>query len=158
MTTRAKIFSVSFILLFYGSVSFAEVEVVKGGCIPGTYLMQEGAGAQSVWTFSREGTVQMASSAQGPLNFSDGHGAWRPSGSRKAKVTILDFTYGQNPPPDFVVRVDAELVFSKKCSTVEGNFELRFFDPQSEDPLDPESDSGDPLSDTFTGRRVTTKK
>ena len=161
MTTRSNIFLFApllFILLFSGSSSFAGVNAVQGGCIPATYLIQEAAGAQSLWTFSKDGTIQIASSAQAALNFSDAHGAWKPSGSRKAKATILDFSYGPNPPPNAVARIDAELTFSKKCSTVEGSFELRFFDPETEDPLDPESDSGDALSDTFTGRRVTTKK
>jgi hypothetical protein len=144
-----------FLFLIYASSSFG---AAKGGCIPGTYLMREAAGAQSLWTFSRDGNVQMASSAQGPLNFSDGHGAWKQTGSRKAKATFLDFNYGQAPPPDAIARVDSELTFSKNCSTVEGSFELRFFDPSAEDPLDPESDTGDPLTDTFTGRRVTPKK
>jgi hypothetical protein len=131
----------------------------KGGCIPGTYLVQEGSGTQSLWTFSKEGTIQSASSAQGPLNFSDAQGAWKQKGSREAKVTFIDFNYGDAEnggfPPSGIARVDAQLSFSKKCTQVQGSFELRFFDPETEDPLDPSTDTGGPLSDTFTGRRVT---
>jgi hypothetical protein len=131
----------------------------KGGCIPGTYLVQEASGTQSLWTFSNDGTVQIASSAQGSLNFSDGYGAWKQSRSREAKATIIDFNYGDADnggfPPSGIARVDAQLSFSKKCTQVQGSFELRFFDPETEDPLDPSTDTGGPLSDTFTGRRVT---
>lgn len=131
----------------------------KGGCIPGTYLVLEGSGTQSLWTFSKDGTIQTASSAQGSLNFSDAHGAWKQTRSRVAIATFIDFNYGGADnggfPPTSIARVDAELSFSKKCVTVAGSFELRFFDPETEDPLDPSTDTGGSLSDTFTGRRVT---
>src|SRR5688500_14311748 len=126
----------------------------KNSCIAGTYLVLEASGTQSLWTFSKDGTVQIASSAQEPLNFSDGHGAWKQTRSREARATILDFTYGEQTPPSAIARVDAQLSFSKKCTTVQGNFELRFFDPETEDPLDVSSDGGSPLTDTFSGRRV----
>ena len=35
-----------------------------GGCIPGSYLAVEGSGTQSLWTFSSDGTFQVASSAE----------------------------------------------------------------------------------------------
>jgi hypothetical protein len=130
----------------------------KGGCIPGTYLVQESSGTQSLWTFSKDGTIQSASSAQGALNFSDAQGAWKQTRSREAKATFLDFNYAGADnggfPPSGIARVDTQLSFSKKCTQVQGSFELRFFDPQTEDPLDPSTDTGGPLSDTFTGRRV----
>ena len=130
----------------------------KGGCIPGTYLVQEASGTQSLWTFSKDGTIQSASSAQGALNFSDAQGAWKQTRSREAKATFLDFNYGGVEdggfPPSGIARVDAQLSFSKKCTRIQGSFELRFFDPETEDPLDPSTDTGTPLSDTFTGRRV----
>jgi hypothetical protein len=34
------------------------------------------------------------------------------------------------------------MTFSKQCQRVEGSFELRFFDPQKEDPLAPMTDTG----------------
>jgi hypothetical protein len=149
-----RLLIVSFTLLI-STCLFAET---KGGCIGGTYLVQEGSGAQSLWTFSKDGTVQFASSAQSALNFSEGHGAWRQPRSRVAKATILDFTYGPTSSPEEIARVDAQITFSKKCLTMEGSFDLRFFDPDTEDPLDVNSDTGQPVSDTFTGRRVTAQK
>lgn len=131
----------------------------KGGCIPGTYLIQEASGTLSLWTFSKDGTIQSASSAQGALNFSDAQGEWKQTRSREAKATFLDFNFGgpENGgfPPTGIARVDAQLSFSKKCTQVQGSFKLRFFDPETEDPLDPSTDTGGALSDTFTGRRVT---
>jgi len=71
----------------------------------------------------------------------------------------LDFTFGNQVndgvPPASIARVDALLTFSKQCRRVEGSFELRFFDPQSEDALDPTTDTGDVVFSTFTGRRLT---
>jgi hypothetical protein len=144
-------------VIFFLSLFQSSYAAAASDCVPGTYLVQEDAGAQSLWTFSKDGTVQFASSAQGPLNFSDAHGAWKQT-RRNIKATVLDFNYAGSPPPSAIARVDAELTFSKKCSTVEGSFQLRFFDPGTEDPLNPESDNGDPLSDSFTGRRVTVKE
>ncbi len=150
------LFAIVVPLCFMGSLHAA----TRPGCIPGTYLVVEGSGTQSLWTFSKDGTFQTTSSAQGPLNFSDGQGAWKQTRSRQAKVTFLDFNYrdsGENGgfPPSGIARVDAQWSFSKKCTDVQGSFELRFFDPDTEDPLDPSTDTGDPISDTFTGRRVT---
>ncbi len=39
------------------------------------------------------------------------------------------------------------------CEQVEGEFELRFFEA-GEDPLHPDSDTGDALMDSFDGRRL----
>ena len=134
----------------------------SSGCIPGTYLVQESSGTQSLWTFSSEGTIQSASSSQEAFHFSDAQGAWKQIRSRQARVTMLDFTYSSvssdgGVPPASVARIDALFTFSKNCKTLEGSFELRFFDPETEDPLNPETDTGDPVPDTFTGRRVIAK-
>ena len=149
----------NFLLVFIFFCSFIQKvdAATRGGCIPGTYLIQEGNGALSLWTFFKDGAIQSASSAQGSFNFSDAQGAWKQKNSRKATTVMIDFTYGGNTTPAAIARVEAEFTFSKKCDTVEGTFELRFFDPQSEDPLHPETDSGDPISDTFTGRRIIAK-
>jgi hypothetical protein len=40
------------------------------------------------------------------------------------------------------------------CAKIAGSFTLRFFEA-GEDPLDPSTDSGTPITDTFTGRRLT---
>jgi hypothetical protein len=51
--------------------------------------------------------------------------------------------------------VDIVVSFTDEgCDEIEGDFLLRFFEGD-EDPLDPSTDTGEPLSDTMTGRRVT---
>jgi len=52
-------------------------------------------------------------------------------------------------------RVDISLhTVGQGCSNIAGTFSLRFFEA-GEDPLDPGTDTGTPISDTFTGRRLT---
>jgi hypothetical protein len=104
--------------------------------------------------------MHTTSSAQGALGFGDGYGRWKQTRRQQIESTVLDFTYGKNPlgsgvPPASVARVDAKFSFSDHCKQLAGSFELRFFDPATEDPLDPASDGGTPVLDTFTGRRVT---
>jgi hypothetical protein len=36
----------------------------QGGCFPGTYLVVEGSGTQSLWTLSHDGAFQVTSSAE----------------------------------------------------------------------------------------------
>jgi len=140
-----------FVIMAHGTISFA---AGKPGCMTGTYLVQEGSGTQSLWTFSKDGTIHIASSAQGPLNFSDLLGAWKQTGQKVAHVTVLDFNYNTTPPPATIVRVDAVATFFNKCTRMNGSFEVRFFTPGVEDPLDPSTDTGSPITDTFTGRKV----
>jgi hypothetical protein len=125
-----------------------------------SYLVVEGSGTQSLWTFSKDGAFQVASSAEVAFNFSHIHGAWKQKGPRAARATGLDFVFLPAPinggvPPASIGRIDASISFSKNCKEIEGAFELRFFDPQTEDPLNPATDSGIPIVDTFTGRRIT---
>jgi len=126
----------------------------KSGCITGTYLVQEGSGTQSLWTFSNDATIHVASSAQGPFNFSDLLGVWKQTGQKTIHTTLLDFNYAATPPPAAVARVDAVATFSNTCTRMQGSFELRIFTPGSEDPLDPTTDTGSPITDTFTGRKL----
>jgi hypothetical protein len=128
-------------------------------CMPGTYLIQQSDGTQSLWTLAKHGDVHITSSAEAEISFSHEQGVWKPSGLRTAKVMTLDFTFGPpingGVPPAVIARVDALLTFSKHCRSVEGRFALRFFDPQSEDALEPTTDTGDAIFVTFTGRRLT---
>jgi hypothetical protein len=131
----------------------------SGGCIPGVYLVQESSGTQSLWSFSGDGTIHTTSSAQGAFHFGDGYGGWKQTRHQQVGSTFLDFTYNPSPtgsgvPPSAVARVDALSSFSEHCAEIHGTFELRFFDPVSEDPLDRATDTGEPVVETFTGRRV----
>jgi len=71
-----KKFSFSFLILLVVPNLYA---ASKGGCIPAAYLIVEESGTQSLRTFSGDGTIQIASSAQGALNLA------------------MDMAHGNNP-------------------------------------------------------------
>ena len=128
----------------------------QGGCFPGTYLVVEGSGTQSLWTLSHDGALQVTSSAERAFGFSHIQGVWKKTGARDAKARGLDFNFSETPvnsgvPPSHIARLDIVISFADKCEELEGRFDLHIFNP-SDDPLD----SNAPLaaSDTFTGRRV----
>jgi hypothetical protein len=142
-------------------VGFSEPQpsAARDGCIPGTYLVKEGSGTQSLWTLSEDGTLHITSSAEVAFNFSPLQGAWRQSGRGQAKAVALDFDFISNPigdgaPPASIARLDISISFSRECNEIEGDLELRFFDPKTEDPLDPATSAGMPTTDSFTGRRI----
>jgi len=52
-------------------------------------------------------------------------------------------------------RVDALFSFTdSSCTAIQGSFTLRFFEG-GEDPLVPATDTGESVTDTFEGRKVT---
>ena len=121
----------------------------------GTYLNQEGSGAQSIWTLGADGSFLGESSTQEVFNFSGQQGTWQSDGSAGAKGVFLDFSFDAGGALLNIGRVD--VVFHRvghDCAKIAGSFSLRFF-TAGEDPLDPASDTGTPITDTFTGRRLT---
>jgi len=127
-----------------------------GSCFPGTYLVAEGSGTQSLWTLSQDGAFQVTSSAERAFGFSHIQGVWTKAGARDAKARGLDFTFNQTPvnggaPPSQITRLDALMTFAQRCEEMEGTFELRVFIP-SDDPLN--SNPPPIASDIFSGRRV----
>ena len=127
-----------------------------GSCFPGTYLVAEGSGTQSLWTLSQDGAFQVTSSAERAFDFSHIQGVWKKTGAQDAKARGLDFNFNETPvnsgvPPSHIARIDIVMSFADKCEEMEGRFDLRVANP-NEDPLD----SSRPVaaSDTFSGRRV----
>jgi hypothetical protein len=121
----------------------------------GTYLMAEGGGATSLWTFEADGTFFATSSLQALIHFSDQQGSWEKDGSRGAKGVVLALVFDDTGALLNVSRVDVSLhTVGSGCDNIAGSLEVREF-TGSEDPLDPSTDTGDPIAtDTFTGRRV----
>jgi len=159
MLRVGKRFTVIVLLLVVVGFSDPHPSEARNGCIPGAYLVKEGSGTQSLWTLSEDGTLHITSSAEVAFNFSHLQGAWRHSGRGRAKAVALDFDFISNPigdgaPPASIARIDISISFSQECNEIEGNLELRFFDPKTEDPLDPTTSAGIPTADSFTGRRV----
>jgi hypothetical protein len=142
--------------LFSSNSASSRDSGAQGGCFPGTYLVVEGSGTQSLWTLSQDGAFQITSSAERAFGFSHIHGVWKKTGARDAKARGLDFNFKETPenggvPPSQIARLDIVMRFDNKCDEMEGSFELHAFNA-NDDPLD----SNTPAigSDTFFGRRV----
>lgn len=140
--------------LLCGSSSSLLARGFSGNC-SGTYLMAEAGGATSLWTLEADGTFFASSSLQPLLNFSDQQGSWEKDGPRGAKGVLLALVFDENDELLNVSRVDVSLrTVGHGCDTIAGSVEVREF-TGSEDPLDPATDTGDPIAtDTVTGRRV----
>jgi hypothetical protein len=146
--------TVLFALLLIGSSATLLADGFPERCA-GTYLNQEGSGAKSIWTLGEDGSFLGTSSTQKVFNFSDQQGVWENDGSGGAKGVFLDFSFDASGALLNIGRVD--IVFhtvGSGCAKIAGSFTLRFF-PPGEDPLDLSSFTGTPITDTFTGRRLT---
>lgn len=123
-------------------------------CFIGTFLVQEGNGAQSLWTFSPGGVMFITSSAQEALSFTDEQGAWKKTGSREAVATALDFSFNPDGSLANIAKVNSDIIFTGRgCGNIEGSFTVSFYAP-GVDPLDPDSTPENVVSDTFAGKRV----
>ena len=159
-TMKYRFISLAFVLstppfLLNSTIVGSRDTAAQGGCFPGTYLVVEGSGTQSLWTLSHDGALQVTSSAERAFGFSHIQGVWKKTGARDAKARGLDFNFSETPvnsgvPPSNIARLDIVMSFADKCEEMEGSFELRVFNP-SDDPLD--SNGSVAASDTFSGRR-----
>lgn len=123
-------------------------------CFIGTFLVEEGNGTQSLWTFGPGGVMFITSSAQKALDFTDEQGAWKKTGRREAIATTLDFSFNADGSLANIARVNIDVTFSGRgCADIGGAFTVSFYAP-GVDPLDPDSVPENVVSDTFTGRRV----
>jgi hypothetical protein len=128
----------------------------------GTYLIEmapgpAGHGAQHFWTLTKDGALLGTSSTQRVFHFSDAQGVWERDGDQGVKAVWLNFSF--DPDSDEVsniTRRDITLhTVGRGCDNVAGTSTLRRFEAgTTEDPLDPASDTGEPVTQTFTGRRV----
>ena len=144
-------------LVVVTSLAVSRSDGPGGGCVPASYLAIEASGTQSLWTFSRDGTFQVASSAERAFTFSHIQGSWERDHARNVDAVGLDFGFrpqavGAGVPPQWITRIDASLAFSRDCRQFVGDFDLRFYDA-GEDPLDPAAKVVS-AHDTVTGRRV----
>ncbi|NIU87430.1 MAG: hypothetical protein GWN56_09120 [Nitrosopumilaceae archaeon] len=124
-------------------------------CFVGTYLNEEGSGAKSICNLSDDGTFNGQSSTEQVFNFTGQLGTWRSTGINTAEILMIDFSFDEEGNFANTARIDIEIEFNgENCEETEGSFQLRFFE-EDEDPLDISTDTGDPIEDTFTGRKVT---
>ena len=143
-----------FVCLFGGSSASLPARGFSGNC-SGTYLMAEAGGATSFWTLEADGTFFAASSLQALLKFSEQQGSWERDGHDGAKGVLLALVFDDNDALLNVSRVDVSLhTVGGGCDNIAGSLVVREF-TGSEDPLNPATDTGDPIAtDTVTGRRV----
>ena len=146
------------VLVGYGcsnSNAKADDSQITPECVVGTYLVFQGSGIKSLWTFTSGGNLIVTSSAQSAVNFSTQHGTWEIAGPEEIRATLLDFSFDDQGDLINIARVDIVVNFTDTgCDEIEGDFSFRFFEAD-EDPLDPSTDTGEPLSDTITGWRLT---
>lgn len=143
-----------FVCLLGGSSASLLARGFSGNC-SGTYLIDEAGGATALWTLEADGAFFATSSLQPLLNFSDQTGNWVKDGNNGIKGVVLALVFDENNELLNVSRVDISLhTVGNGCDTIAGSLEVREF-TGSEDPLDPTTDTGDPIAtDTVTGRRV----
>jgi hypothetical protein len=121
----------------------------------GTYLIQEAGGAKDFWTFAADGTFFGTTSTQPLFHFSNQQGSWEKAGSDGARGVLFAFVYNDDNTLMTTARIDISFqTAGQGCGQIAGSLVVRTFE-DGEDPLDPATDTGDPIaSDTFTGRRV----
>ncbi|MFT3772205.1 MAG: hypothetical protein QM820_42935 [Minicystis sp.] len=121
----------------------------------GTYLIQEDGGAKDFWTFAADGSFFGTTSTQPLYNFSNQQGSWEKAGSNGARGSLLAFVYDDDNTLMTTARIDITFhTAGQGCDQIAGSLVVRTFE-DGEDPLDPATDTGDPIaSDTFIGRRV----
>ena len=121
----------------------------------GTYLIEEDGGAKDFWTFAADGTFFGTTSTQPLYHFSNQQGSWEKDGSDGARGVLFAFVYNDDNTLMTTARIDiAFQTAGQGCDQITGSLVVRTFE-DGEDPLDPATDTGDPIaSDTFTGRRV----
>jgi hypothetical protein len=143
-----------FACLFGGSSASLLARGFSGNC-SGTYLMDEAGGATALWTLEADGTFFATSSLQALLKFSDQQGSWERDGHDGIKGVVLALVFAEDNSLLNVSRVDISLhTVGNGCDNIAGSLEVREF-TGSEDPLDPGTDTGEPIAtDTVTGRRV----
>src|SRR5690348_2159404 len=98
----------AFLLAGSASAGLADSGGFPKACA-GTYLTQEGSGAQSIWTLGADGSFLGESSTQEAFNFSGQQGTWESSGSADAKGVLLDFSFDSGGALLNIARVDIVL-------------------------------------------------
>ena len=152
-TTKQRIQLVALVLLFLPSMPLL-ARSFPAHCA-GTYLIEEDGGARDFWTFAADGSFFGTTSTQPLYNFSNQQGSWEKTGNHGGEGVLLAFVYDDDNTLLTTARI--EIVFETVgpgCDEIAGSLEVRTFEG-GEDPLDPSTDTGDPIAeDTFHGRRV----
>ena len=154
----AKTTSKSFVLMLGIAMAVLAAPTHASGfpaACAGTYLIEEDGGARDFWTFEDDGSFFGTTSTQPLFNFSNQQGSWRKNGNDGAKGVLLAFVYNSDDTLQSIARVEIAFhTVGSGCGEIAGSLEVRTFE-DGEDPLDPSTDTGEPIAtDTFHGRRV----
>jgi hypothetical protein len=151
MKNYLLIISLACSLLFFSVPSFAETDCSEN--VAGTYIVKESKGEQRLWTFTKGGNILGTSSAQPEFSFSHQQGNWELTGNNEVEAVIMNFGFNKDKSFSYIGRLKTALKFDEKCRTFEGEFVLRKFE-HPENPMKPETDTGEPITDTFKGQRI----
>jgi len=148
----------SFIMILILSIAAATAGMASDmpEKIAGTYLVTESKGGKRLWTFTNDGNILSTSSAQEQFSFSDQKGTWHITDDGTISVLLMAFGFNEDKSVSYIARMAAELTFDKDFNTFDGQFVLRKYQ-LTEDPMKPETDTGDPIEDTFHGVAVSEK-
>jgi hypothetical protein len=140
-------------IIWLAAAGPAQARGPVGQC-SGSYYIEEDGGARDVWTFSADGTFFGTTSTQPLLRFSDQQGHWKRRG-RGGEGVLLTFVFDDDDTLLTVARVEIQFeADGRRCDRIRGSLSVRTFE-DGEDPLDPSTDTGDPIAeDTFVGRRI----
>jgi hypothetical protein len=141
-------------VLFAGSATALTAQGFPTHC-SGTYLIAENGGARDFWTLQADGTFFGTTSTQPLFNFSNQQGTWKRVPGEGAHGVLFAFVWNSDGSLLTTARIDISLhTVGEGCGQIAGSLEVRTFE-DGEDPLDPSTDTGDPIAtDTFTGRRA----
>lgn len=141
------------VVLFAGSTSALAAQGFPAHCA-GTYLITENGGARDFWTLQADGTFFGTTSTQQLFNFSNQQGTWKKVAGDGVHGALFAFVWNGDGSLLTTARIDVSLHTVGEGCQIAGSLEVRTFE-DGEDPLDPSTDTGDPIAtDTFTGRRV----
>lgn len=154
MNKDLLIISLALSFMFFSVPSLVEADCTDE--IAGTYLVQDNNGDQRLWTFTQDGTILGTSSVEPKFSFSNQQGDWEASGNNGVAAVIMNFGFDKDNNLSYIGRLTATLKFDDNCRTFAGTYVLRKFQPP-ENPMKPETDTDEPITDTFKGQRISAK-
>lgn len=128
--------------------------------IAGTYVVSRDSkdGPSRILTIFADGNFSSIQSIQfaggvGGFPFSDQQGAWKRTGHRKIKATVLNINYLSNGQFNGIAIAAYDLEFSENFRTITGVSSGKIYAP-GVDPQNPDEDPIDTFEDNFTAERV----
>ncbi len=120
-----------------------------GKLIAGTYLLTEDTnGGSRIVTITADGNWFGIHSFEFDDQFSNQQGVWKKTGRREITVRTLDFNSSKE-----LALFSFTVEFDKSYQQISGELSGKIFS-FGDDPLDPNADPKETLTNTFTGKRL----